>query len=97
MQLLKQRIHLITGLLLLLTLAAHTGLRLGHHLDQQLTVMFLALIVLGVIAAALLGLQHKLDAVLAKRLKEKLVWLHILLFWPVPALLSWHIFKIYYF
>ena len=90
-------LHLITGLLLLLTLAAHTGLRLGHHLDQQLTVMFLALIVLGVIAAALLGLQHRLDAVLAKRLKEKLVWLHILLFWPVPALLSWHIFKIYYF
>jgi nitrite reductase (NADH) large subunit len=90
-------LHLITGLLLLLTLAAHTGLRLGHHLDQQLTLMFLALIVLGVIAAVLLGLQHKFDVVLAKRLKQRLVWLHILLFWPVPALLSWHIFKIYYF
>ena len=90
-------VHLLTGLLLLLSLAAHTGLRLGHHLDQQLTVMFLALIGLGVVAAMLLGWQHRLDAVLAKRLKEKLVWLHILLFWPVPALLSWHIFKIYYF
>jgi len=90
-------LHLITGLLLLLSLAAHTGLRLGHNLDQQLTVMFIALIGLGVVAAILLGLQHKLDAVRAKRLKEKLVWLHIFLFWPVPALLSWHVFKIYYF
>ncbi len=90
-------LHLITGLLLLLSMAAHTGLRLGHNLDQQLTVMFIALIGLGVVAAILLGLQHKLDTVRAKRLKEKLTWLHILLFWPVPALLSWHIFKIYYF
>lgn len=90
-------LHLITGLLLLLSLAAHTGLRMGHHLDQQLTVMFIALIGLGVLAAILLGIQHKLDAVFAKQLREKLVWLHILLFWPVPALLSWHIFKIYYF
>jgi nitrite reductase (NADH) large subunit len=90
-------LHLITGLLLLMTLVAHTGLRLGNHLNSHLTIFFVALLVLGVMAAFLLVVQHKLDMVLAKQLKEKLVWLHILLFWPVPALLSLHIFKVYYF
>ena len=90
-------LHLFAGLALLLTLIAHTGLRLGHYLDRQLTVLILVQGVLGVIVALLLGMQHKFDMVSAKRLKQKLVWLHILLFWPVPALLSWHIFKNYYF
>lgn len=90
-------LHLVTGVLLLLALLAHTGLRLGNHLNAHLTILFVALLLLGVMAAFLLSMQHKLDVVLAKQLKEKLVWLHILLFWPVPAFLSLHIFKVYYF
>jgi len=26
-----------------------------------------------------------------------LVWIHILLFWPIPVLLGFHIFKSYYY
>ena len=33
----------------------------------------------------------------ALRLRRQSTWLHILLFWPVPALLGWHIFKTYWF
>jgi nitrite reductase (NADH) large subunit len=55
------------------------------------------MLLLGAITTAVIALEHKVDADMALRLRRQSTWLHILLFWPVPALLGWHIFKTYWF
>jgi nitrite reductase (NADH) large subunit len=90
-------VHVAIGLLGIIALLAHTGLRLGNNLNFWLMSAFVGLLLVGSLSALFMSLQHKLDAVVAKQVREKMIWLHILLFWPVPALLAFHITKVYYF
>lgn len=89
-------VHVALAIFGLLALLAHTGGRLGHNLNFALMGSFVALSVTGVVAAGVLGLQHKLGGDSA-RLRSQFTWAHILLFWPVPVLLGFHIFKSYYY
>jgi nitrite reductase (NADH) large subunit len=54
-------------------------------------------LLLGSLASGVIGLEHKIGGALATRLRRKSVWWHILAFWPVPALLGFHIFKGYWY
>jgi nitrite reductase (NADH) large subunit len=90
-------VHVAIGLLGIVALLAHTGLRLGNNLNFWLMSAFVGLLLVGSLSALFMSFQHKLDAVVAKHVREKMIWLHILLFWPVPALLAFHITKVYYF
>ncbi len=89
-------VHVALAVVGLFALVAHTGGRLGSNLNFLLMGSFVALLVTGVAAAGVLGLQHKLSGDSA-RLRSQFTWAHILLFWPVPVLLGFHIFKSYYF
>lgn len=89
--------HLILGLVVLFGLVLHTGLRLGHGLNAMLAGSFVAMLIVGGVAAVFLGQQHRLEAATARRARTAAVWAHILLFWPVPALLGWHVLKVYWF
>lgn len=89
--------HVVLGLLAIVALLLHTGFRTGENLNFWLMAMFIGLLVAGSASALVMSVQHQLDAVLAKQIRDKLIWLHLLLFWPVPALLAFHIAKIYYF
>jgi nitrite reductase (NADH) large subunit len=77
-------------------LIAHTGLRLGHYLNLYLMLSFVGLL-LGGVASGIIGLQHLLPRGVAKRSRELSLWMHILLLWPLPALLGFHILKTYWF
>ena len=92
-------VEIVIGTLLLVVtgLVAHTGLRLGSGLNFLLMASFSLLLLVGAVTTAVLALEHRLDTSLAQRLRRQSVWLHILLFWPVPALLGWHVFKTYWF
>ena len=90
-------IHVAIGVAIVLSLLAHTGFRTGSHLNLYLMTGFVALLALGTLAGGVIALEHRLDNVLARRLRSSFIWLHILLFWPIPALLGFHIFKTYYF
>jgi nitrite reductase (NADH) large subunit len=90
-------LHVALGVLGLLALFAHTGLRLGHNLNLYLMLSFVGLIGIGTVTAGVIALEHRLDTTLARRLRETSLWMHILLFWPLPVLLGFHIIKTYYF
>jgi nitrite reductase (NADH) large subunit len=89
-------VHVALAVIGLAALIAHTGGRLGSNLNAMLMGSFVAISITGVAAAAILGLQHKLSGDHV-RWRSQLTWAHILLFWPVPVLLGFHIFKSYYF
>lgn len=88
--------HLVLGIGALIALFIHTGGRMGAYLDAALMSCFLALAMAGVVASGALSLQHRIVGG-ATRLRSRMTWVHILLFWPTPLLLGFHIFKSYYF
>ena len=76
---------------------AHTGFRLGNNLNFFLMLTFAGLLLAGATASAVMGLQHILPLSLARRTREFSIWSHVLLLWPLPALLGFHILKTYWF
>lgn len=79
--------HGAVGVLALIALVAHTGLRVGSGLNQILTISFLAASIFGGAAAAGMGRRHT-------RLG---FWLHAIAVWPLPVLIVFHILAVYYF
>jgi len=90
-------LHLGAATLALAALALHTGLRLGSGLNAALMLSFAAMLLLGGLGTATLAFEHRLPAGAATRWRRRSVWWHILLFWPVPALLAAHVFKGYWY
>ncbi|WP_373510529.1 FAD-dependent oxidoreductase [Thiocapsa sp.] len=90
--------HIVLGLLVIMGLAAHTGFRLGDGLNFLLMAGFSATLVLGALSTGVIALEHRIDGALSRRrLRRQSVLWHILLFWPVPVLLGWHVFKSYWY
>lgn len=90
-------IHVAVGFAAVVGLAIHSGYRLGEGINFYLAVSFLAILIAGAASSVVVALEHRMDASLSRKIKNKLVWLHILAFWPLPALLAVHVFKSYYF
>lgn len=90
-------LHIGLGFACVATLIGHTGLHLGSNLNQILMINFLSVICLGAIAGALFSMSHSLGAHSGKRLKKFWTWVHIVVTWPLPVLLGYHIISVYYF
>lgn len=90
-------VHVVLTALAMIALAAHTGFRLGANLNLMLMLTFLGLLAAGAIMSLVIALEHRLPAGRARRLRNWGLWSHVLLAWPIPALLSIHILKSYYF
>jgi len=88
--------HALLGALALVGLAVHTGGRLGANLNFTLMATFLGVVALGAMAGGVIALEHRLGAGAAK-LRRAWLWTHILIAWPIPVLLGFHVFKTYYF
>jgi nitrite reductase (NADH) large subunit len=88
--------HASLGVLCLVGVAAHTGLRPGSGLDLALYVTLLSLISVGAAAALWVasGVGSGPSALAAKRRGLRL---HVWLAWPLPVLLVAHVVKSYYF
>ncbi|MCI0749200.1 MAG: FAD-dependent oxidoreductase, partial [Nevskiales bacterium] len=89
--------HVGLGLAAVAVLLLHTGGRLGHGLNTFLMSTFVAVVAAGALAGTAVALEHRLAAASAKRLRQTLLWTHVLTFWPLPALLTFHVLKTYYF
>ena len=89
--------HVVLGALALGVLAVHTGFRLGDHLNLMLMLVFLGLLVAGAGLGWTVAAEYRLGAARARRLRRIGMWAHLLLCWPLPALLGLHILKTYYF
>ncbi len=90
-------LHVLLGVFIGVGLFLHTGFRLGDNLNAWLMLLFLGLMLIGSMFGVFMSLQHKIDGVLAQRIRGYMQWGHVLLFWPLPALLTFHIIKTYYF
>lgn len=88
--------HAVIGSLAVAVLAVHTGGRLGANLNFLLIALFLGVVAAGAAAGGIVALEHRLGTG-ASRLRRAWQWTHILLFWPIPVLLTLHVFKTYYF
>ncbi len=89
--------HVVIGVTAIAVLLAHTGFRLGDNLNFYLMIIFCSLLLVGSVAGVAIGLEHRIPRRAAKQIRSYAVWSHILLLWPLPALLGFHILKTYYF
>lgn len=90
-------VHATIGVLTLVALVTHTGFRLGQNLNRVLMFNFLALALLGALAGGVTALENRLDGPAARRLRACWTWSHILLVWPLPVLIVFHVLASYYF
>jgi nitrite reductase (NADH) large subunit len=89
--------HALLGTVGVLTLVSHTGLRLGHGLNLALSASFLALNLFGAFAAGALAWMERRPTPSASAMRTWLAWGHVLLFWPLPLLLVFHVWSVYLF
>ncbi|MGB5396760.1 MAG: FAD-dependent oxidoreductase [Gammaproteobacteria bacterium] len=90
-------VHVVLGVSALVVLISHTGFRLGSELNLILMLNFLLLTVAGANASKVVANEHRMVATLAKSRRNKWNWIHILLFWPLPVILGFHVLKTYYY
>jgi len=90
-------VHVVLGCVAVLTLIAHTGFRLGSNLNLYLMLSFLGVLLSGAVVSGAIGLQHLLPMGAIKSVREMSIWTHIILLWPLPVLLGFHVFKSYWF
>ncbi|WP_455198502.1 FAD-dependent oxidoreductase [Kaarinaea lacus] len=88
--------HILLGILVVGGLVVHTGMRFGNGLNYFLMFTFTATVALGAVATAIISQEHRIGTN-ATWLRRRTIWWHILLFWPVPVVLGFHILKSYYF
>jgi len=89
--------HVVIGTLIIAILFTHTGFRLGNNLNFYLMITFTCLLLVGAIASITISYEHNLPRRLSKIIRTYSVWSHILLLWPLPVFLGFHILKTYYF
>jgi nitrite reductase (NADH) large subunit len=89
--------HVVLGGAAVLILVAHTGLRMGSNLNWWLMASFAGMLASGATASLVMGLEHRLPASSARRVRTNAVWLHVVWLWPVPVLLTFHVLTSYYF
>lgn len=89
--------HGALGGLCLLTLYLHTGFDLGSNINSLLMTNFIALALLGAATTFVLSMANRLPIVTNNQIRKYTTWGHIVLFWPLPALLILHILSVYFF
>lgn len=89
--------HVGMGTLAIALLILHTGFQSGDNLNQWLLYNFLALSAVGAAASMVIPIEQRLSPQLGKQLRNVSNWAHLMLSWPLPVLLSFHIISVYYF
>jgi nitrite reductase (NADH) large subunit len=87
-------VHAAIGLVALMALAAHTGMRSGGNLNLALMTSFIALNVLGAASGGLTAIERWPGG---PRVRAAIVTAHVLATWPLPLLIVFHVVSAYYF
>ncbi|WP_455222329.1 FAD-dependent oxidoreductase [Kaarinaea lacus] len=90
-------VHIALGVTVLAALLLHTGLQLGSNLNFALMLTFLGIALTGSLAGAVVALEPRLDPLTAKRARSFINYFHLVIFWPLPVLLGFHIVSFYFF
>lgn len=89
--------HVVLGIAVVTILFLHTGFRTGSNLNTWLMVCFTLVLASGALFSWIIGSEHLLSARLGRELRRLSLWTHILVLWPLPVLVSFHVLKTYYF
>ena len=88
-------VHVGLATAALAVLIAHTGFHRGSNLNLALFCVFLTASASGALAGLLTGLERRLPIRLRGWRRPVTLW-HILLLWPLPVLIVFHIVSVYY-
>jgi nitrite reductase (NADH) large subunit len=89
--------HTVLGTVSALLIFFHTGFNLGQNLNQILMLTFLTVLIMGASAGLITGLSHILSPARAHSLQKSWAFLHLMVTWPLPALLIVHVLSVYFF
>ena len=89
--------HVVLGALLLSILIIHTGFHFGERVNLILMLSFLGIAFSGAVSAMVVVIEPKMSPLVAKRMRNIVNYLHLILFWPFPTLVGYHIVSFYYF
>ena len=90
--------HALFGVISVITLFFHTGFHFGDNLNYWLMLCFVLINLLGGVAGIVSAIESSGTSELALKMRNYrpiLVYLHIILFWPLPILLAFHIAAAY--
>lgn len=90
-------LHAMLGSLALLALAMHTGLQPGENINAWLLMNYLVVAVVGVFAGMSVVSEQHAGGFMVKQARRWTSQLHLLLGWPLPVLLGFHVLSVYYF
>ncbi len=88
-------VHVFLGVVSLGILLAHTGAHLGEHLNRWLMVNYLLAAAIGALAGLAIAVNRHTSIEI--NIKKISFWMHVLVVWPLPVLISAHIVSSYYF
>ena len=92
--------HAMFALLSLIALMFHTGFSSGKNLNSWLFYSFISMNFFGVLTGFTASFEffgtNKLSA-FCRRWRPQMTFIHLLIFWPLPALLIFHIIQAYRF
>lgn len=92
-----RNIHAFFGVLILFVIFVHTGFHLGENFNKAFMLLFLLLLAGGGIAGLVLAREAMLPQGSGALVRRSLAYVHIVLLWPLPILLGFHILSVYYF
>jgi nitrite reductase (NADH) large subunit len=89
-------VHTVMGAIALGVLVVHSGGRFGDNLNLLLSACVVGAAGFGAVAGSALAREHTAAAP-ARRLQRIAFWVHLVLLWPLPVLLAFHVLKTYAF
>jgi nitrite reductase (NADH) large subunit len=92
--------HAIFALLSLIILMAHTGFNPGKNINAYLFWTFTTMNLFGVITGFTTSFEFygtNKVAAFCRRWRRQITFIHFLVFWPLPVLITFHILQAYYF
>jgi len=89
--------HSLLGVATVVALGVHTGLRMGTQLNAVLMGCVILLIAFGSMAGLVASTERWMPARLGATLRLGWKRAHLLLFWPVPVLVLFHVLAVYFY
>lgn len=89
-------IHIVFGVAVLVALVVHSGGRMGSNLNLWLSMSMAGAALAGTVASLGIARSHQ-SAHPLRAWRRTATWAHILLLWPLPVLLGFHILTSYWY
>ncbi|MCA9216973.1 MAG: NAD(P)/FAD-dependent oxidoreductase [Planctomycetales bacterium] len=91
--------HAILGCITVFGILAHTGFHMGSNLNFWLMSCFIGVNLIGALTGLVSSVESRVGgqiAIAVRRWRPRFTLLHIFMFWPLPVLITAHVFSVYF-